>query len=326
VRIALIDGGVDFNHPWLLSKPGLLVSRWDYIDDDYLASEESGGSCSGHGTFVAGILRMVAPSSEIYVYRVLDTSGFGDGFSISEAVLKAIEDSCNIINLSLGMVGVHDGLEDALKLAKQQGIMIVASAGNDSTDLNSIFPFPASKEYCVAVAALDSIDRKADFSNYGLKIGLCAPGTWIYAPYPDNMYAWWDGTSFAAPFISASAALVKSKYPDMTMATIDTLLRETASNIDSLNITYEGLLGNGYVNLTAALDISYSVMRGDLSGDSLIDITDLSLMVAFLTNSIFSLDMYQSGDMDCDKIIDISDLSILVAFIEGLNPIICTNP
>jgi len=326
VKVAVIDGGVDLDHPWLLAQPGSIVSCWDYVDNDSLVYDELGGSCTGHGTFVASIVRLTAPNAEIRVYRVLDTAGQGDGFSISSAVLKALADSCQVINLSLGMSGVHDGLDEALKLARQQDVLVVASAGNDSTDLTSVFPFPASREYCIAVAALDSVDYKADFSNYGLKVDLCAPGTWIYAPYPDCMYAWWDGTSFSAPFVTGLAALAKSLGDSLSMIRIDTLLRQMASSVDSLNPEYAGLLGNGLINPVALLNWISPVRRGDWSANGIIDLTDLSSMVTYLTAGGNAPSPIGRGDLNCDAFIDLSDLSRLIAHLTGMNPPICPNP
>jgi subtilisin family serine protease len=326
VKIALIDGGVDITHPWLLAKPGTIVSCWDYIDNDSLTNDEMGGSCSGHGTFVAGILRLVAPSAEIRVYRVLDTAGQGDGYSISSAVLKALADSCQIINLSLGMSGVHDGLDEALQIARQQGVLVVASAGNDSTDLTSVFPFPASRDYCLAVAALDSSGFKADFSNYGLKVDLCAPGEWIYAPYPGGRYAWWDGTSFSAPFVSGLAALAKSAGDSLSMIRIDTLLRQMAASVDPLNPAYQGLLGNGLINPVALLNLIAPVKHGDWNANGIIDLADLSFMVQYLTERGGAPSPIGRGDLNCDAIIDLADLSRLVAHLTGTVVVICQNP
>ncbi|PWB72549.1 hypothetical protein C3F09_06505 [candidate division GN15 bacterium] len=326
VTVAVIDGGVDVGHPWLVAQPGPIISCWDYIDNDSLAYDEPGGSCTGHGTFVAGIIRLTAPNAQIRVYRVLDTAGVGDGFTISSAVLQAVADSCDVINLSLGMSGVHDGLDDALKLARQLGVLVVASAGNDSTDLASIFPFPASREYCIAVAATDSTDLKADFSNYGLKVDLCAPGTWIYAPYPDSMYAWWDGTSFSAPFVSGLAALAKSLGDTLSMLTIDTLMRVAATNIDLLNPTYTGLLGSGLINPVALMNLISPVIRGDWTANGVIDLSDLSSMIAFLTAGGNGPAPVGRGDLNCDAIVDLSDLSRLVAHLSGVEAPICPNP
>jgi len=148
----------------------------DYIDNDSIANDEPGGPGSGHGTFIAGVINLVAPGARIHAYRVLDTLGSGDGFSIALAALRAMDDGCRVINLSLGMLGKHEALDDALRYLRGQEIMIVGAAGNSATSIDSLFPFPASEWYTEAIAALDTINLKADFSNYGGRIDYCAPG------------------------------------------------------------------------------------------------------------------------------------------------------
>ena len=313
VRVGLIDGGVNFDHPEFAQYSGQLVSRWDYIDGDSLAVDEPGGSCSGHGTLVAGIIRLMAADADIYVYRVLDTAGQGDGYSIAEAVLQAAEDSCSVINLSLGMVGMHPALDDALKLLRHGPITVVASAGNDSTDLGVVFPFPASRTYCQTVAALDSTNQKADFSNYGLKVNVCAPGTWIYGPFLDTSYAWWDGTSFAAPFVSGMAALLYSARPGLTRAQADSAICQSATNVDSINPGFEGLLGAGLIDPVAAVNMVQSGVNGDANGDGVIDISDLVHLVDYMFLGSGTLGAWADGDGNDE--IDITDLILLVEFI-----------
>ncbi|MBK7142994.1 MAG: S8 family serine peptidase [bacterium] len=322
VRIALLDVGVDFEHPEFDRTPGLVVPRWDFVDGDIDPTDIPGGAMSGHGTFIAGILKLVAPQADIMVYRVLDSSGMGDGYSIADAVLQAVTDSCRIISLSLGMVGFHDALDEALKLAHQNNVLVVTSAGNDSTDLGSIFPFPAERTYCLAIAAVDSAGLKADFSNYGTKVDLCAPGTMVYGPYPDSIYAWWNGTSFAVPFVAGVAALVLEEHPEYTIDQLDTALMASARNIDSLNPEYVGLLGSGLLDPLAALNFLRVAVLGDLSGDGLSDLSDLSIMVAFLTGYV-ETPATATADLDCSGRVDLTDLSIIIAHVTMGQPLSC---
>ncbi len=319
--VAVIDGGANFSHPYFQDKPGLLVSVWDYVDTDSLANDEPGGSSSGHGTFVTGIIRLVAPSAHIRVYRVLDTAGSGDGFVIAGAVLRAIEDSCRVINLSLGMVGIHDALNDALIYARQQGVMVFAAAGNDSTDLLSVFPFPASREYCVAVAATDSVLHKADFSNYGQRIDICAPGTRIYAPYLDSLYAWWDGTSFSTPFVTGLAALLISQHSSITWDSLYSAIWLSATAIDSLNPGFEGSLGSGFINMSEAL--GRRLTRGELTGDGHVDIADLTMLITFLYLDLSRPHPGIAADVDCDGAVDISDLTRMIDYLYLSGPPFC---
>jgi subtilisin family serine protease len=316
VKIAVIDGGVNFLHPFFSSLPENIISRWDYIDNDSIAFDEPGGLCSGHGTFVAGIIKLVAPASSIYVYRVLDTAGLGDGYNIATAVLQAVEDSCRVINLSLGMVGIHDALDDAVRYAKNHDIMVVASAGNDSSSSNLTFPFPATRTYCMAVAAVDSINRKADFSNYGDKVDICAPGTAIYAPYLDTGYAWWDGTSFSTAFVTGLAGLIVSIDPTLEWDEIDSAILKSADNIDSLNPGLEGMLGWGSINIMASLSsVASQYADGDINGDGSLNIMDVSYFISFLYRDGPPPVAFGIADVNGSGILNIQDITYLINYL-----------
>ncbi len=313
VNIAIIDAGVDFDHPFLATGTGEVISAWDYVDDDAVAFDEPGGPATGHGTFIAGIYKLVVPGSNLYVYRVLDTLGTGDGYHIAEAILRAIDDSCKVINLSLGMIGIHDAIDEALKLAKRDNVMVVAAAGNDSTDVNLVFPFPAERTYCLAVAALDSNLIKADFSNYGNKVDICAPGTRIYGPYPGEMYAWWDGTSFAAPFVGGLAAMIYAENPDAAWDLVNAAITGSAINVDSLNPGLEGLLGDGLIDLDASLAFvgSFNPLGSDCNGNMVDDEIDL------FNGTMVDVDgdglpddciEYICGDLNGDGIVNVIDI------------------
>lgn len=324
VDIAVIDGGVNFTHPEFTADSTVLISEWDYIDNDSVANDEPGGACSGHGTFVTGIIKLVAPASRMHAYRVLDTSGRGTGFAIAEAVLRAVDDGCRVINLSLGMVGVDDALDEALKYAKMNNVIVVASAGNDSTAENTIFPFPASRSYCLAVAAVDTLDIKAIFSNYGLKVDYCAPGTWIYAPYLDSSYAWWDGTSFATPFVTALAALLISRDPTLNWEQVDTLIAAGAVNIDSLNPGLEGLLGHGLIDMVAALTAIDPLLIGDANADSVVNIGDAVFIVNYIFRSGPPPIRFEAADPNCDGKINIGDAVYIIRFLFSSGPAPCS--
>lgn len=323
VDIAVIDGGVNFIHPEFTADSVTLISGWDYIDGDSVANDEPGGACSGHGTFVAGILKLVAPKARIHAYRVLDTTGRGTGFDIAAAVLRAVDDGCRVINLSLGMVGVDDALDEALKYAKTNEVIVVASAGNDSTADNTIFPFPASHSYCLAVAALDSLDVKAVFSNYGLKVDYCAPGTAIYAPYLDSSYAWWDGTSFATPFVAGLAGLLISRNSSLNWEQIDTLIASHAVNIDSLNPGYEGLLGHGLIDMVAALEALDPLIVGDANADLKIDVGDAVYIVNYIFRGGPPPLQPAAADANCDGRINVGDAVYIVHYVFDAGPAPC---
>lgn len=323
IKVAVIDCGVDLDHPEFVTRSGAVYSGWDYVDNDSIANDETGGGSSGHGTFVAGVIRLVAPACDIYAYRVLDTLGRGDGYNVTRALVQAIQDGCKIINLSLGMIGRHEGLDDALKYAENQDITVVASAGNDSTESDFIFPFPAKKTSCLTVAALDSVNIRADFSNYGHKIDICAPGTKIYCPFPDALYAWWDGTSFAAPFITGLAALLYSVDSNLNREEVVYLMESSAINIDSLNPGLQGKLGYGLVNMPAALQFVNQLSCGDVDACGSIFITDVTFLTDFLFRYGAPPYPYGAGDVDCSGDVNVADLTYLVAYLFLSGPTPC---
>jgi subtilisin family serine protease len=313
--VAIIDGGVNFSHPLFVSQPGSLVSGWDYVDNDSLANDEPGGSGSGHGTFVAGVVNLVAPGARIHAYRVLDTLGTGDGFSIALAALQAMDDGCRVINLSLGMLGKHEALDDALRYLKTRDIMILGAAGNDSTSVDSLFPFPASEPYTEAIAALDPLDIKAGFSNFGGRVDFCAPGTSIYAPYLDSYYAWWDGTSFSTPFVSGMTALLYSINPTLTWEELDSIMSITAISLDSLNPAFAGELGHGLIDVLAAVRGVTKSICGDADHSGAVDISDVVFLIAYIFEGGAAPYSTTLADADCSGTVDISDVVTLINYI-----------
>jgi len=247
VKVGIIDGGVNYLHPVLSSTA---TSGWDYVDDDFDAMDDSGGVNTGHGTFVAGVVHLVAPSAKIRSYRVTNTQGQSDGWLVAEAILQAVEDSCRIINISLVIMDEHDAVRDAIAYARNHDVLVVAAAGNAH---NGLPEYPASDINTLAVAAVDSTMTLADFSNFGSYVDVCAPGVNIYSPYIDTSYAWWGGTSFAAPFVTAEAALILSLEPDLTWEEIRDAILATAEPIDDINPAYAGLLGAGIIDPLGAL-------------------------------------------------------------------------
>ncbi len=309
--VAVIDAGVNFTHPVLT---GSAVSGFDYVDNDSVASDTSGFPVTGHGTFVAGVVKLVAPDAVTRSYRVLDTAGRGNGFTIAEALLQAVADSCKVVNLSIVMNDKHATLDDAIEFARNNNVLVVAAAGNDSSEVER---FPASDSYTLAVAGLDSMNLKADFSNFNGKVDVCAPATRIYSPFTDSSYAWWDGTSFAAPFVAAQAALMFSVNPNLTWEEVVDAITGTAINIDSLNPAYEGMLGEGLIDPMAALDAIGAFICGDIDDDGAgPNIADLSHLVDYLFRGGLPPAHPDAANVDgTGEIPDVADLSYLVDYL-----------
>lgn len=241
VRIAVLDTGVDGSHPLLQSR---LLPGYDFVDDDNDPSEEGTSSDPGfgHGTHVAGLIATVAPDARVMPLRVLDPSGQGNTWVLSEALLYAVDpdgdpatdDGAHVINLSLGST-TRTRILDAItqlvtctavpddpafdmtdpgyqtdidRCSSGAGVVIAAAAGNDSTDAVRQYPAAERVHGLVAVAASDASAHVATFSNFGSWIGIAAPGAAITSSFPGGGYATWSGTSMASPLVAGTAALL----------------------------------------------------------------------------------------------------------------------
>lgn len=225
VIIGLIDGGIDYNH---LAFEGMVRTGHDYVDNDTDAFDEPGGQNSGHGTFVAGVIHLMAPDAQIYSYRVSDISGQSDGYLVAEAILQAIQDGCDVINISLVTSTQHSAIELAIEFAKSHNILVVAAAGN-YYHANPLYP--ASDPYVISVGAITQDNTLADFTNDAEYVDIFAPGVEIYGPYPQDEYAVWSGTSFSTPFVTGLAALLYSDVSNIAREWVVDAIINSADNM-----------------------------------------------------------------------------------------------
>lgn len=251
VVVAVLDTGIESGHPRLA---GRLLPGWDFVDGDDDPSEQPGGEASGHGTFVSGIITLVAPDSKILPVRVLNGNGQGTIFGVAQGIVYAANRGAQVINLSLGSPQNAQTLKEAVAYAVSRGVAIVASVGNRVRDNGAAtILYPAKYDEVMAVAATDRDDRVASFSNWGTKTDLCAPGIDVYSAYLQGGYAWWDGTSSSAAFVSGGAALVKSGHPDWDARQVFDQLEATAAAVDiGKERRLKNKLGAGRIDLDAA--------------------------------------------------------------------------
>ena len=247
ITVGIIDAGIDIAHSAL---EGAAAYGYDFVDGDGVAHDEAGGLSSGHGTFVAGVVHLMAPDADIRAYRVIDPDGMGDGFTLARAIEMAVDDGCDVINISLALLYRHLAVRDAIDYAASQGVTVIAAAGNER---RSEAAYPAAESNAIAVMAIDKDSFITDFSNFGSTVDVCAPGLDIYSTYMEDGYAWWSGTSFATPFVTGEAALLYEMKPDPGCQLVREAIRTTASDLDALNPEYAGLLGEGLVRPVSAL-------------------------------------------------------------------------
>ncbi|HET9531598.1 MAG TPA: S8 family serine peptidase, partial [Blastocatellia bacterium] len=277
VVVAIIDTGISRSHTELASRlwrdergaadlPGDGVDNdqdgliddalgWDFVDNDNdpsEAPENPSTTVAGHGTFIAGIVSMIAPDARILPVRAFPSSGMGDAFSVASAIKYAADHGAHVINLSLGSPTTDELLLSAISYARQRGVIVVAAAGNENSESPR---FPASLADVLAVAAIDNTGRKAQFSNFGAHVDVVAPGVKIISTFPGNGtddFAEWSGTSFAAPFAAAEAALILEAAPGHP--NVRQAIESSATSIDNLNPGHAARLGKGRIDPLKALE------------------------------------------------------------------------
>lgn len=251
VKVAVLDTGVDLNHPALA---GHLVPGYDFVDGDNDPSESGSLAIGpyGHGTHVAGLIATVAPDAKIMPVRVLDQSGEGNIWVLAEAIAFAADpdgdpntpDGVQIINLSIATLRRTEMVKDIIKIecaepvtpAKYSaspsdfgaGIVVVSAAGNGGGNTPE---YPAAENgvnEIIPVAASDQNNRLASFSTYGSWVEVMAPGDRIVSSVPHNHYAVWRGTSMAAPIVAGQAALVRATFPYLTAKKVIRHIEDTA--------------------------------------------------------------------------------------------------
>ncbi len=159
----------------------------------------------GHGTMVAGLVRLVAPGAAIMPLRVFDSMGSAHLFDIVRAIYHAVDHGADVINMSFSMAGPSAELKRAVQYARSHGVVCVAAAGNQGERTQV---YPAAFAASVGVAATDLEDQLSPFSNYGSAlVELSAPGSGVVSTYPGGTYGAGWGTSFSAPLVAGTLAL-----------------------------------------------------------------------------------------------------------------------
>ncbi len=280
VIVAILDTGVAYeNYAGFQIAPDLagntFAQGYDFINLDSHANDDQ-----GHGTHVAGTVAQatnngmgvagIAGNTTIMPVKVLDANGTGSVSTIADGIRFATDNGAQIINMSLGVNAPKRflrALEDAVKYANAQGVLLVAAAGNDGA---SSLSFPAAYNEVIAVAATTYNESLATYSNYGSGSELCAPGgneqDLNNDGYPDMIlqntfnpnskdvtdfgYWFFSGTSMAAPHVSGVAALLFAAGAE-DAAQVRSILRSTADDLGAAG--YDTKFGYGLINAAAAL-------------------------------------------------------------------------
>jgi len=284
VIVAVIDTGVDYNHPdlwnniWLDSElvfdsnedglinlddvdlngnkiidpeefiPGML--GYDYHNNDADPMDDH-----FHGTHVSGTIAAdaneigvigVAPQAKIMPLKFLSASGSGSSSNAILALVYAAEHGAQLSNNSWGGGGASQALEEAFNYAVDLGMINIAAAGNDNRDAG--LQYPAAYESVIAVAATDINNQRASFSNYGSVVDISAPGVNVYSTSLNSTYTYASGTSMASPHVAGLVALILKENPNLSREQVLGLLQS-----HSISLSTDQYIGSGLIDSYASL-------------------------------------------------------------------------
>jgi len=250
ITIAVIDTGVDLDHPDLKNR---LVNGYNVLGDNHQPDDDN-----GHGTHVAGIIASETNNREgiagmtwynkIMPVKAMSAEGYGTTFDIAKGIIWAVENGANVINLSLGNYKESNVLQRAIRYAYNHDVVLIAAAGNDSSQQPS---YPAAYPEVLSVSAVNYDGKLADFSNYGSYINISAPGVYIPSTYYKNQYASLSGTSMAAPHVTGLAGLIKSANPELSNKEIMEIIQSSARDLGKKGKDIQ--FGNGLIDVNSAL-------------------------------------------------------------------------
>lgn len=253
VTIAILDSGV-------MPDPTFGQGRLRYLDIGLGATAGTGAE-DGHGTAVTALAAGlspdaagVAPSANLLSIRVTDANALSDAFTVAQAILAAVDAGARLINLSLGAYESSGVMTRAIDYASQQGVVIVASAGNDQA---AQLTWPAADPRVISVGAVDALEQQVLFSNSGAQLKMTAPGYWVQTAWLDGQRVNFNGTSASAPIVAGAIAAMMSENPGLSATQAWQVLLRYASDGGAPGA--DPNYGHGVLNLGWAMN------RGNLT-------------------------------------------------------------
>ena len=255
-KVCVVDSGYDINHPDLQSSRSIVTGRNFSGLSNWFSDE------GRHGTHVTGTIAAIGGNDrgvvgvirngqvKLHIVKV-----FGRGGAATSTIIRGFQEcvsaGANVVNMSLGGGGYSRTFNDVISRAYNQGVLVIASAGNDG---NSVKNYPASYPSVMSVAAVDSRNRKASFSQFNDQVDIAAPGVGVLSTVPGRRYANFDGTSMSSPHVAGVAALVWSHFPNKTARQIRQALESTAQDLGSAG--RDDSFGHGLVRA----DLAYNFL------------------------------------------------------------------
>lgn len=226
LTVALLDTGLP-PHPALREER---IARINLLPDSETEEQDA-----WHGAAVASLLAGahptlsgVAPAASLLSVRVLDNNGHGDTFTLAKGIAEAVDRGAKVVNMALGGYGDCAFLKNAVDYAADNDVLLVAAVGNDGI---SQLLFPARYESVLAVAGVDAQERHLHFSNRGPQVDIAAPAIALQSAWEYDEWAYFTGTSAAAPLVSGAAAWLRAENPALTALETAELLRAYANDV-----------------------------------------------------------------------------------------------
>ncbi|MHC4846056.1 MAG: S8 family serine peptidase [Planctomycetota bacterium] len=288
VIIAVLDSGADMDHPDLAAK-----IAWDY---DTASMDDDADDQTGHGTHCMGVAAAetnnvvgvagAGNACRLAAYRCGDAT-----FSTAALVLAihdAVDQGAHVLSMSWGSIYEDTAVAAALQYALGEGCVLVAAAGNNG---DAVPFYPAAHPFVIAVAATNSLDNLASFSNYGPWVELAAPGQSITSTWTGGVYKYASGTSMATPMVAGTAALLYAELGGQRTTDAAALIRGA---LEGSAVPVGSFVQHGRLDMRAAVDAiapigppvlagispaSVAALGGDvtLSGSGLSSVTSLSV-------------------------------------------------
>ena len=239
-----------------------------------------------HGTHVAGIIGAVrnnekgingvADNVQIMVIRCVPNGDERDK-DVANAIRYAADNGASIINMSFGkrFSPEKSWVDEAVKYAESKGVLFIAAAGNDNTDIDKVVHYPTKKyadkgeaSQWITVGALnfeEGAQMPAEFSNYGKQgVDVFAPGVAIYSTVPGSKYEEKQGTSMAAPAVTGVAALLKSYFPELTSKEIKSIILNSVTSLADVQVNKPGTnqtVDFGQLSITGGVVNAYNAVK-----------------------------------------------------------------
>ena len=253
VRVAVLDSGIDRNHPDLRVVGGYSPYRYGTDANPYIDQ-------NGHGTHVAGTIAAlnnsigvvgVASHADLYAVKVLKADGRGSFVDIAKGIEWSINNGMHVVNMSLGSNTYSQAIHEMVDYAYySKGIIVVAAAGNDGNGYGDTVDFPARHDSVIAVANVDQYNNRVASSSTGNTVEISAPGHNVYSTVPGGGYSSMTGTSMASPHVAGVYALLRQQQPHASAQQLRNQVNSNAKYLGSWN-----WYGNGLVQAPASLNI-----------------------------------------------------------------------